>query len=58
MGENCGQIASLFEKQLRERLKRFIALVEPVFLLIMSFGAGYIVLSMLSVILGMSDITG
>ncbi len=58
VGETCGQIASHFEKQLRERLKRFIALVEPVFLLIMSFGAGYIVLSMLSVILGMSDITG
>ncbi len=58
VGETCGQIAHHFEKQLKERLKRFIALVEPAFLLIMSFGAGYIVLSMLSVILGMSDITG
>ncbi|MBU0680668.1 MAG: type II secretion system F family protein [Proteobacteria bacterium] len=58
VGETCGQIALHFEKQLKERLKRFIALVEPAFLLIMSFGAGYIVLSMLSVILGMNDITG
>lgn len=58
VGETCGQIALHFEKQLKERLKRFIALVEPAFLLIMSFGAGYIVLSMLSVILGMSDISG
>ncbi|MEN8257570.1 MAG: type II secretion system F family protein [Thermodesulfobacteriota bacterium] len=58
VGETCGQIAQHFEKQLKERLKRFIALVEPAFLLIMSFGAGYIVLSMLGVILGMNDITG
>lgn len=58
VGETCGQIARHFEKQLKERLKRFIALVEPVFLLIMAFGAGYIVLSMLSVILGMNDISG
>ncbi len=58
VGETCGQIARHFEKQLKERLKRFIALLEPVFLLIMSLGAGYIVLSMLSVILGMNDISG
>lgn len=58
VGETCGQIAHYFEKQLKERLKRLITLVEPAFLLIMSFGAGYIVLSMLSVILGMNDITG
>ncbi|MDR9500578.1 MAG: type II secretion system F family protein [Desulfurivibrionaceae bacterium] len=58
VGETCGQIAHHFEKQLKERLKRFIALVEPAFLLIMSLGAGYIVLSMLSVILGMNEITG
>lgn len=58
VGETCGQIARHFEKQLKERIKRFITLVEPAFLLIMSLGAGYIVLSMLSVILGMNDITG
>ncbi len=58
VGETCGQVAKHFEKQLKERLKRFITLLEPAFLLIMTFGAGYIVLSMLSVILGMNDITG
>ena len=58
IGEVCGQIASHFEQELRERLKRFVTLLEPVFILVMAVGAGYIVLSMLSVIMSMNDIAG
>ncbi|MEN8141516.1 MAG: type II secretion system F family protein [Thermodesulfobacteriota bacterium] len=58
IGPICGQIASYFEDELRERLKRFITLLEPVFILVMAVGAGYIVLSMLTVILSMNDIAG
>ena len=58
IGEICGQIAEHFEQELRERLKRLVALIEPVFILVMALGAGYIVLSMLSVILSMNEISG
>lgn len=58
IGEICGQIARHFEQELRERLKRFVTLLEPIFILVMAVGAGYIVLSMLSVILSMNDIAG
>lgn len=58
VGTVCGQIADHYEKELRERVKRIIALIEPVFILLIAIVAGYVVISMLSVILSINDITG
>ncbi|MFZ5760638.1 MAG: type II secretion system F family protein [Thermodesulfobacteriota bacterium] len=58
VGEVCGQIADHFDQELRARIKRIIALVEPAFILAIALIAGYIVVSMLSVILGINDIAG
>jgi len=58
VGEVCGQIASHYEKELRERIKRIVALVEPVFILLIAIVAGYVVISMLSVILSINEIAG
>ncbi len=56
IGKVCGQIAKHFEAELRNSVKNLIAVIEPAFILIMAFGVGTIVLSMLSVILSMNDI--
>lgn len=56
IGKVCGQIAKHFEAELRNSVKNMIAIIEPAFILIMAFGVGTIVLSMLSVILSMNDI--
>lgn len=58
VGKVCGQIADHYEKALRERVKRIIALIEPLFILLIAIVAGYVVISMLSVILSISDIAG
>ncbi|MFZ5774072.1 MAG: type II secretion system F family protein [Thermodesulfobacteriota bacterium] len=58
VGEMCGQIADHFEKELKERIKRLTAMVEPVFILLIAMVAGYVVISMLSVILSINDIAG
>ena len=58
VGEMCGQIADHFEKELKERIKRLTAMVEPVFILLIAVVAGYVVISMLSVILSINDIAG
>lgn len=58
VGAVCGQIADHYEKELRVRVKRIIALIEPVFILLIAVVAGYVVISMLSVILSINDITG
>lgn len=58
VGEMCGQIADHFEKELRERIKRLTAMVEPIFILLIAVVAGYVVISMLSVILSINDIAG
>jgi type II secretory pathway component PulF len=56
VGEMCGQIADHFEKGLKERIKHLTAMVEPIFILIIALVAGYVVISMLSVILSINDI--
>jgi type II secretory pathway component PulF len=58
VGEVCGQIADHYEEGLRNKTKRIIALVEPLFILIIAIGAGYVVISMLSVILSINEIAG
>lgn len=58
VGQVCGQIADHYEEGLRTKTKRIIALVEPVFILMIALIAGYVVISMLSVILSINDIAG
>jgi type II secretory pathway component PulF len=40
------------------KTKRIIALIEPIFILLIALVAGYVVISMLSVILSINDIAG
>jgi type II secretory pathway component PulF len=56
VGSVCGQVADHYEQELRVRIKRIISLIEPLFILIIAVVAGYIVMSMLSVILSINDI--
>jgi len=56
VGLVCGQIADHYEESLRVRVKRMIALVEPFFILVIALVAGYVVISMLSVILSINEI--
>lgn len=58
VGHVCNQIADHYEESLRIKIKRIIALVEPVFILLIALVAGYVVISMLSVILSINDIAG
>lgn len=58
VGEVCGQIANHYESELRNRVKRFIALIEPAFILMIAVVAGYVVISMLTVILSINEIAG
>ena len=58
VGEMCGQIADHFENELKVKIKRLTALVEPIFILLIALVAGYVVISMLSVILSINDIAG
>ncbi|MBU0728259.1 MAG: type II secretion system F family protein [Proteobacteria bacterium] len=58
VGQVCGQIADHYEKDLRNKIKRIIALIEPLFILVIAVIAGYVVISMLSVILSINDIAG
>jgi len=58
VGEVCGQIANHYEQELRTRVKRIIALIEPVFILLIALVAGWVVISMLSVILSINEIAG
>ncbi len=58
VGQVCGQVADHYENELRIRIKRIIALIEPIFILIIAVAVGYVVISMLSVILSINEITG
>ena len=58
VGLVCRQIADHYEEGLRTKTKRIIALVEPLFILVIAVGAGYVVISMLSVILSINEIAG
>jgi general secretion pathway protein F len=56
VGLVCSQIADHYEESLRMKTKRIIALIEPIFILLIALVAGYVVISMLSVILSINDI--
>jgi len=56
VGQVCGQVADHYENELRVRIKRLLALIEPVFILVIAFFIGYVVFSMLSVILSIGEI--
>jgi len=58
VGEVCGQIAEHYEQALRLRIKRLVAMIEPAFILMIALVAGYVVISMLTVILSINDIAG
>jgi general secretion pathway protein F len=58
VGQVCGQIADHYEKEVKLRIKRLLALLEPSFILLIAVVAGYVVFSMLSVILSINDIAG
>lgn len=58
VGQVCGQIADHYEESLRLKTKRLIAMIEPLFILVIALVAGYVVISMLSVILSINDIAG
>jgi len=58
VGEVCGQVANHYEKELRTRVKRIIALIEPIFILLIAVVAGWVVISMLTVILSINEIAG
>ena len=58
VGQVCGQIADHYEHELRARIKRIIALIEPLFILLIAVVAGYVVISMLTVILSINEIAG
>jgi general secretion pathway protein F len=58
VGEVCGQIADHYDQELRGRIKRLISLIEPAFILAIALVAGYVVISMLTVILSINDIAG
>lgn len=56
VGKVCGQIAQHFEKELRTSIKRIIALIEPLFILLIALLAGFVVFTMLQIILSINDI--
>ena len=63
VGEETGQldsmlmkVAVIYEKSLRQAVKRFMALLEPVLILMMGLIIGFIVISMLLAIFSISDI--
>lgn len=64
LGEETGQIGRMLEAAANEldrtieiRIKRYLALVEPIAILLMGLVIGAVVISMLSAILGINDIT-
>lgn len=63
VGEETGQldtmllkVATTYEKSLREALKRFLSLLEPLMILIMGLIIGFIVVSMLMAIFSITDL--
>lgn len=58
VGQVCGQIADHYESELKVQLKRLLSLVEPALILAIALVVGYVVFSMLSVILSLNDLAG
>lgn len=63
VGEETGQldkmliqVAAIYEKSLKQAVKRFMSLLEPAMILIMGLIIGFIVISMLLAVFSISDI--
>ena len=63
VGEETGQldtmllrVATVYEKSLREAVKRFVSFLEPVMILGMGVVIGFIVISMLMAVFSMTDV--
>ncbi|MEE9614876.1 MAG: type II secretion system F family protein [Thermodesulfobacteriota bacterium] len=50
------EVADTFEQQLKERAKRFLAMLEPLLIIVMGLIVGFIVVSMLLAIFSVNDI--
>ena len=50
------QVAVTYEKSLKQAVKRFMSLLEPVMILVMGLIIGFIVISMLLAVFSISDI--
>ncbi len=50
------QVAATYEKSLKQAVKRFMSLLEPVMILVMGLVIGFIVISMLLAVFGISDV--
>ena len=58
LGPACSKASQLLEKTLRSRLKTLVALVEPVTILTMGGIVGFVVVSMLLAVFGLTDLAG
>ncbi len=58
VGHVCGQVADHYENELRVKIKRLVSIIEPFFIVIIAIVTGYVVISMLSVILSINEIAG
>ncbi len=50
------RVAVIYEKSLKQAVKRFMALLEPIMILVMGLIIGFIVISMLLAVFSISDI--
>jgi type II secretory pathway component PulF len=58
LGPACSKASHLLEKTLRSRLKSLVALVEPITILTMGGVVGFVVVSMLLAVFGLTDLAG
>jgi type II secretory pathway component PulF len=58
LGPACSKASQLLEKTLRSRLKSLVALVEPITILTMGGVVGFVVVSMLLAVFGLTDLAG
>lgn len=58
LGPICSKASQLLEKALRSRLKALVALVEPATIIVMGGVVGFVVVSMLLAVFGLTDIAG
>jgi type II secretory pathway component PulF len=56
LGQSCSKASQLLEKALRSRLKSLVALVEPLTILVMGGVVGFVVVSMLLAVFGLTDL--
>jgi len=56
LNEMLTRVAIIYEKSLREAIKRFVSFLEPAMILIMGLVIGFIVVSMLMAIFSITDL--